>query len=140
MEHHFTVTAKTLSGVPVSWETEIESGDRLEVSVPSAFQGPGVGYSPEDLYVLSLLNCWFATFKVIAAKSKFEFETLEGTATITTGKNAEGLLWIPKMHVDLILTSPSDADKAQRLLDMASKHCLILNSVNTEKSWNLEIE
>jgi uncharacterized OsmC-like protein len=139
MEHQFTVTAKTLSGVPVSWETEIESGDRLEVSVPSAFQGPGLGYSPEDFYALSLLNCWFATFKVIAEKSKFGFESLEGKATITTGKNAEGLLWIPKMHIDLVLSSPSDPEKAERLLDMASKHCLILNSVKTEKTWNLEI-
>jgi organic hydroperoxide reductase OsmC/OhrA len=69
------------------------------------------------------------------------FESLEGKATITTGKNTEGLLWIPKMHVDLVLSfALGSRRRLERLLDMASKHCLILNSVNTEKTWNLEIQ
>jgi organic hydroperoxide reductase OsmC/OhrA len=73
MEHQFTVTAKTLSGVPVSWETEIESGDRLRGLCSLGLPRPGAwAIVPEDLYALSLLNCWFATFKVIAEKSKFE--------------------------------------------------------------------
>ena len=34
----------------------------------SFFEGPGKEASPEDLYLLSLLNCLIATFKVFAEK------------------------------------------------------------------------
>jgi len=139
MEHTFTVTAKATSGVSQSWVSEVESGSEAKVSIPGAFEGPGEGYSPEDFFAMALLNCWLATFKVVAQKSKFEFRSLEGKATITSGKNSEGALWIPKVHMELVLTGTDDQDKAHRLLEVASKHCLILNSVKTEKTYEIQI-
>ena len=44
----------------------------LVTTIPSEFEGPGGGYSPEDFYALALLNCFGATFKVIDIIFKVE--------------------------------------------------------------------
>lgn len=139
MSDTFVVKARATSGVSQNWSSETEAGTAFTVAIPPQFQGPGTGVSPEDFYGLALLNCWLATFKVVAEKSRFEFASLEGEATLTTGKNEAGRLWIPTIHIKLVLSGVADEDKGRRLVEMASQHCLILNSVNTVKTWDLEV-
>ena len=71
----FSVTAEGVSGMDSTWVTQVPSNEAdesrsLTAAIPPEFQGPGGGYSPEDFYALALLNCFMATFRVIASKSQ----------------------------------------------------------------------
>lgn len=130
----FTVNAQASSGINTLWTASGAETGTLSMAIPPQFQGPGGAASPEDLYALAILNCFIATFKVIAEKSKFPFGEISGTATITSGKNEKGKLYIPTVAMKIHVTGINDEEKAKRLLGMAGDNCLIMNSVNTEKS------
>jgi len=66
----FTVESKGESGVQSTWVNQLKdkASTPIVMAIPPEFEGPGGTYSPEDLYALSLLNCYLATFKYIAEK------------------------------------------------------------------------
>lgn len=135
-DHHdqFTVTAQATSGIQTSWTSSSVDLTNLAMAIPPQFQGPGRAASPEDLYAMAILNCFLATFKVIAEKSQFPFGQVTGEAIISSGKNAQGKLFIPTVVMKIHLSGITDKDKATRLLNMAGQNCLIMNSVTTEKT------
>lgn len=139
MHDSFTVTAKTGPGIQSSWTAAMKGQAEIPVAIPPQFQGPGSGWSPEDLYAQSLLNCFMATFKVFAEKSSLGFTTLEGEAVLTPGKNEKNQLMMKSILIKARLTGAADKEKAKMLLEKASANCLIMNSVNTEKTLELEI-
>jgi len=136
----YAVIASGPSGIDRRWETQGPAGIPLQAAIPEEFDGPGGGFSPEELYALALTNCFVATFKVVAEKSRLDFDTVkaEGKLIVDVGENKHP--WMARIELAIHLTGVDDAEKAERVLQKASKSCLILNSVKTEKalSWTIE--
>ena len=110
------------------------------VAIPPEFEGPGGAFSPEDFYALALINCFIATFKVIAEKSKIAYENVFAEGTLTVDRGEGGAPWMSGFHLKVILKAPSNKERAERLLEKTSQACLILNSVKTIKTFEFEIQ
>jgi organic hydroperoxide reductase OsmC/OhrA len=113
--------------------------DALVCAIPPEFEGPGKGYSPEDFFLLAVTNCFVATFKVFAEKSKLQFEDLNIQSELTVDRNEHGVPWMAKVFLDVDLINPSQPDQAARLLTKTSQSCFVLNSIKSEKVLNLKV-
>lgn len=136
----FEVKALSTKGVATPMEATAENFPPIACSIPKEFMGPGSGYSPEDLFSLSLLTCLIATFKVFAEKSKFEFEKVHAEAKLTIDRNAQGIPELKKIDVTFSLSGVQDQDKAKMLLGEAQKYCLVSNALKTEKAFHYNFE
>jgi len=134
----FEVKSQTKSGVQTPWSSKAREHE-LTMAIPPEFEGPGSGFSPEDLYAMALVNCFLATFKVVAQKSKLEFSTLDASGILTLDNGPDGKLWMAKIEISVSLSGAADTQKAARLLQKASEICMILNSTKTEKVFNFQV-
>lgn len=110
------------------------SGDQLPViasAPPRQFGGPGDQWSPEDLLVAAVADCFVLSFRAIARASKFSWQSLDC--------RVEGVLDRPDkvtcftgFTVNAELTLPGDGNEARalRLLDKAEHNCLVTNSLS----------
>ncbi|MBC7385865.1 MAG: OsmC family protein [Cryobacterium sp.] len=136
----FSVNSEVTPGIASSWSTSVPTlTTPLTVAVPPEFEGPGGGYSPEDFYAIALLNCFAATFKVIADRSKLSYESLSLSGTLTVDRGAGGAPVMKAFLLDGKLKGTGDRDRALRLLEKTSQSCLILNSVSTEKTFQFDV-
>jgi organic hydroperoxide reductase OsmC/OhrA len=136
---HFKVSAQANSGIQTKWQTASREGE-IAAAIPPEFSGPGKGQSPEDFYALAVLNCFVATFKVIAEKSNLSYSRLETEGDLEVDLNEQKRPWMARMKITAKLYSPSDAEKAHRLLDKATHQCLIHNSIKTAVTFEFAIE
>jgi organic hydroperoxide reductase OsmC/OhrA len=139
----FEVSIEGKAGMEHSWKTRVpghKSGEVREVvaAVPPEFEGPGGGFSPEDFYALALLNCFTATFQVIATRSKLEFSAFAASGTLVVDRDEKGAPWMKHFHLRAKVEGAKDPERAKRLLEKTSQSCLILNSVRTEKTFEFE--
>lgn len=136
----FKVNASSPSGIERPWQTWRHGIDpKIPIAIPPEFEGPGSGFSPEDLYAMALTNCFIATFKVFAEKSKLEFNSIDIDADLSVDRNEKGHPWMASIRLKVILDGVSEKDKAMRLLNKVSESCLIINSVNTEKTFEFDV-
>ncbi|MEI7974179.1 MAG: OsmC family protein [Bdellovibrio sp.] len=137
----FQVEAQTEAGIQQTWQTQtLGTGDSLRAAIPPEFQGPGGGYSPEDFYALALANCFVATFKVFAEKSKLAFSSLKISLKLEVDRNEKGAPWMSRAHLQAHLKGVESEERALHLLQKTSQSCLVLNSVKTEKSFDFQVE
>lgn len=136
----FSVNAESTSGISSSWITKAEKFDGpLQMAIPPEFDGPGNGYSPEDLYAMALQNCFLATFKVFAEKSKLNFKNLNVNSDLFVDRDEKGRPWMAKIHLVIELSGVEQIENAKRLLEKTSQSCMILNSVNTQKTFEFHV-
>jgi uncharacterized OsmC-like protein len=138
----FSVSTQSQSSISSVWSSEVGSLSERRVAtvaIPPEFEGPGGGYSPEDFYALALLNCFVATFKVIAEKSKLQYESIEGRGILQVDRNEKGIPWMKSFKMNFALVGAVDSERATRLLEKTSQSCMILNSVKTEKTFQFEV-
>lgn len=136
----FEVRASSPSGVGSTWTSQTNHHPPIPISIPPEFMGPGGGFSPEDLFAMSVLNCIIATFKVYAEKSKAAFSEIKGKAVLTVDKQAESPA-IGMTHIDISLdvTGASDQENIRKLLDKAIKDCAVSNSIKSGKTFQINI-
>ena len=136
----FKVKAEAVSGIQKAWSASAEGFPTpAPVAVPPEFEGPGGGYSPEDLYAFALMNCFIATFKVISEKSKLEYVSIRTNGLLTVDRNESGVPWMKAFQLTVELAGANDVERAKRLLEKTSQSCMILNSVKTEKNFVFEV-
>lgn len=137
----FTVHAQATSGSASTWETWADAHPEpvVMMAIPPEFQGPGGGLSPEDLYAMALQNCYVATFKVFAEKSKFDFSKITARALLDVDRNSEGRPMMARVRFTIRLEGVEKVQAAERLLEKVSQNCMILNSVVTDKTFNYEV-
>lgn len=135
----FSARAESLSENEKTWKTASEPMPPLTGAIPPEFGGPGGGYSPEDFYAFALLNCFMATFKVIADRSKLHYESIHLKGDLTVDRNEKGTPWMKHFRLHARLAGAEDIDRAQRILVKTSESCLVLNSVKTEKTFEFEV-
>ncbi|MBL7716336.1 MAG: OsmC family protein [Bdellovibrionales bacterium] len=131
---HFSVSGQASSGMGSPWDTSVPSG-KLTAAIPPEFNGPGGGYSPEDFFALAAINCFIATFKVIAEKSKLQFESLSADGRLTVDRNDSGVPMMKFFSVKATIQGVTDRERALRLLEKTSQSCLVMNSIKTEKTF-----
>ena len=95
----------------------------LEVAPPSQFGGPGDQWSPEDLLMASVANCFVLSFRAIAKASKLEWSSIECDSEGELAKDGK------KIHFTKILTkaklfipSTENIEKAEKLLKARDRH------------------
>jgi organic hydroperoxide reductase OsmC/OhrA len=136
----FAVRAAGPAGMQSAWLTQAQNFDhQIPVSLPPEFDGPGAGLSPEDLYAMALHNCFIATFKVFAEKSKLQYETIGVESVLEVDRDEKGRPWMARIHLHVTLCGVSQQENAKRILEKTSQSCMILNSVNTQKSFQFNI-
>lgn len=134
----FNVKAQSKSGIEALWEVKANEVD-VKCSIPNEFNGPGGGASPEDFYIMALVNCFIATFKVLAQNSKLEFDSIEGAGNLIVDRNDSGVPWMAKANLNFQLKGAKDKDRAKRLLEKTQNASMILNSVKSELNFKFEL-
>jgi organic hydroperoxide reductase OsmC/OhrA len=136
----FAVKSSSVSGIQTAWRTQAKSFDHeIPLSIPPEFEGPGLGLSPEDLYAMALQNCFMATFKVFAEKSKLQYDSVGVETVLEVDRDEKGHPWMARIHLHVTLKGAVQEKNAQRILEKTSQSCMILNSVNTQKSFQFDL-
>lgn len=137
----FDVMSESVQGIQTSWAARAQNQVQpIAVSIPPEFDGPGAGFSPEDLYALALQNCFIATFKVFAEKSRLNFSDINIQSRLEIDRNESGQPWMARISFRVKLSGVEQKEVALRLLDRTSKGCMILNSVNTHKEFYFDVQ
>jgi peroxiredoxin-like protein len=135
----FAVKAVGPAGIQSAWMTQAQNFDHeIPVSIPPEFDGPGTGLSPEDLYAMALQNCFIATFKVFAEKSKLQYNSINVESVLEVDRDEKGRPWMARIHMQITLAGVSQQENAKRILEKTSQSCMILNSVNTQKTFQFD--
>ena len=136
----FLVQSSSAAGMQEAWTTKAQSFDHeVPMAIPPEFEGPGTGFSPEDIYAMALQNCFIATFKVFAEKSKLQYQTIAVESVLEVDRDEKKRPWMARIHLHVTLAGAAQKENAQRILEKTSQSCMILNSVNTEKTFQFEV-
>lgn len=135
----FIVKSESIDGVHNPWLMQTKDYNGLQAAIPQELNGPGEGLSPEDLYALSLLNCFIATFKIFAEKNKVEFKSIEGSLELTVDKGDFGKLIMKTAQFNLTINSCENKDKIEQIVEKTKENCIVMNSVITSKIFNIII-
>ncbi len=133
----FFAQAESSQGIQSSWNTESQNINSL-CAIPPEFEGPGGGLSPEDLFAQALTNCFIATFKVYAEKSKLAFERVQLKTELIVAPNEQKKPVMKNCLLNVTITGCANEDKARVLAERAFQSGFILNSVKTELKMNLQ--
>lgn len=107
---------------------------KIEVATPPEFPKGIAGiWSPEHLFVSAISSCLMTTFLAVAENSKLEFSSFTCQATGKLDKIEKKFL-ITEVTLKPVVTikDPSQQERAQRVLEMSEKACLISNSINSK--------
>jgi len=140
--HHYPVSASSQSTTLI--KVTSEGKPDLETGPPKEFGGTGKEWSPEDLLVASVVDCYILSFKAIAKASRFEWVSLDCDAVGTLDK-VERLPQFTNFTIKAKLVVPTglsetDMGKAERLLHKAETICLITNSLKANSELEFELE
>jgi len=134
----FEVEAKAKPGLSSQWIANSHDLPPIPSAIPPEFMGPGGGYSPEDLFAISLLNCLIATFKVYCEKGNVGFQEIKGKVDLTLDKlSGQSGFAMTQADIFLDISGASDQEKARKLLDGAIKDCAVSNSIKTGKTFHI---
>lgn len=133
----FYGTGEATSGIDKEWNVK-SSEFSTKCSVPREFEGSGTAFSPEDFFLLSLQNCFIATFKVFAHYSKLNFDSLKVKAELIVDKDEKQKPVMKKLLMKIEFTNVSDQKKADILVKKTLENGFILQSVKTEITAELE--
>ena len=135
----FESTSLSASQVLKSW-TSSANGQEINVDIPKEFQGLGNGFSPEDIYAFALQNCFIATFKVIAEKSRLVFEQIKIELKLVLDKDENQLMIMKDAYFNILIVGAENPEKTLRLLEKTTKACMILNSVKTTLHFSFKVD
>lgn len=137
----FEMSALGRSGIQQTWASHVTQEKNLVCAIPPEFEGPGGGYSPEDLFGLAVMNCFIATFKVIAEKSKASFQEIKAQGELIVDRDEKGAPWMSEMKIsiELILDSGADPQRFQHLLEKTASSCLVARSIRTNVQFSFQV-
>ena len=136
----FEVEANASSGIGSHWTARSDQFPPIMCAIPPEFNGPGEGYSPEDLFGIAILNCLIATFKVYTEKLGIQFQEISGKATVTVNRNpSDSGFYMSHVDIFLEVKGASDLEKGKKVLESAVKDCAISNSIKSGKTFHLNV-
>ena len=128
LPHHYRVTATASQNgdIPVT-----SAGlPPLATAAPIEFDGPGGRWSPEELLVAAVADCFALTFRGIARASKFEWTHLRCDVTGTL-ERIDRVTQFTRIDLTAHVQIPDAAheDQARRIAIKAEETCLITRSL-----------
>lgn len=136
--HHYVVKASAVTDSSVLLESPgLES---LPSAGPAEFGGPGDLWSPETLLVAAVADCFILSFRAIARGSKMDWISLS-CDVIGDLDRIDKVTQFTSFRLKVRLEVPEGIreGKAERLLEMAEKSCLITNSMKAESTLDYEV-
>ncbi len=113
----------------------------LDASSPPEFGGVSGKWTPEHLFVASVVSCYIMTFISVANAMKIEYEEMkcEGTGTLkpTEGNKMEFVEVVLKPYV--VVRSEQLKEKVLKAIKVAHDHCLVARSLKSEVKIEPEI-
>lgn len=128
---HFIGESNSKKGILTTWSTK-SSGIETICCVPEEFEGSGGALAPEDHFLLALINCFVATFKVYSHYSKLEFDHLNVRGELCVDFNDDKKPIMKELMLKINIQGPSDIKKANLLINKALENGFILNSTTTK--------
>ena len=137
IEFEFNATANDVFSE--SWSSVSLEYEGIRCDISRKLNGMGQGFSPEELFGMSILNCFVANFKFCAEELSLSFEKLQARAVLSLDKNAQGHWSMHKFEAVITLSDVSDVVLAQKLFLETQQNCFILKSVKIESDFSLVI-
>ena len=137
--HHFyTANAKATDSGSVN--IDIEGLDSMESNAPKEFGGPGDKWSPEDLLVAAVADCFVLSFRAVAGMSKFAWKDISCEVTGELDKADTGVQFVGfKVKARLVVDADADVARAESLLKKAKGACFITSSLKAPAELELEV-
>jgi organic hydroperoxide reductase OsmC/OhrA len=110
---------------------------KASCAIPTEFGGAGGGFSPEDLFLQSTMNCFIGTFKVVARLSKLSFSEIHVKGKLTVGKNSENRTFMKAVHLQIAISNVDRPDRLETIVAKVMRDGFILNSIKSELTWDL---
>lgn len=131
----------TVEGKPTSSLTATAANlPALEVAPPAEFGGPGDKWSPEQLLMASVANCFVLSFRAIANASRLEWSSIECLSEGTLDRvNSKVQFTRIVTRATLTLPATQDSAAAQAALTKAEQTCFISNSLSCESTLECEL-
>lgn len=112
----------------------------IHVATPAAFGGEGNSWSPEHLFLSSIIGCFMSTFIAFTQKLDFDIVKLEcsaiGQIEIVEGKYKFTHI---NLYPKLLVANNEVKERAKLALEKTQKYCLISNSVNAAILYHSQI-
>ena len=139
LPHQYCVTAHS------QYDTDLTiAGDNLpniSSAAPADFGGPGDQWSPEDFLMAAVASCFILSFKAIAKASGFTWRQLHCEAKGSLDKVERTLAFTDIItSAKLTIDNHQGHSKAEKLLQKAEQHCLVVNSLSAHCSLDFTIE
>ena len=138
LPHHYVVNASAQEGEHVT----IKATDLPEIisDAPVQFGGPGGKWSPEELMMAAVADCFILTFRASARASKLEWTEIDCSVDGTLERVDRATRFTSiTVSAQLTVTADTDFAKAERLLHKSEDACLITNSMTAETHLDTEI-
>jgi organic hydroperoxide reductase OsmC/OhrA len=123
--------------------TLISSGNNLPditVAPPLQFGGPGDQWSPEDLLMAAVANCFVLSFRAISRASKLVWQSIDCEAVGTLDKVERDMLFTNvTTKVKLVIPAVESKERAEKILIKAEQACLITNSMSCDLQLECEV-
>ncbi len=113
---------------PISW------------AIPVEFGGPGGGYTPEDLFALSVINCIMSAFKCYCHKYNLSFKTIKSKAILKMDKDVNNKFYFSEININLEVEGASNIENVKKQLEEAINNCPVSNSVKIPKTLHLTVK
>ncbi len=127
--HHYKVTANATSEDKVTLNAA--NKPELASAPPAEFDGPGNLWSPEEMLVAAVADCFILSFKAVAKASRLSWKSLSCNAVGTLDKVDREMKFTDiQLSATLEIEQEENKDKAARALEKAEKSCLISNSLS----------
>ena len=137
--HNYVVAASAQSDSNVTLSSSGLSN--LESAAPAEFGGPGDQWSPETLLVAAVADCFILSFKAIARASKLDWTSLSCDVDgVLERVDRVTHFTAFNIRATLEISESTRAEKAERLLAMADKSCLITNSLIAGSNLETEVK
>jgi organic hydroperoxide reductase OsmC/OhrA len=126
--HHYVVNAEGTAAGPIA--TGAPALDRLQIDAPFEFGGPGDRWSPENLLVAAVADCFVLTFRAVAQAAHLPWTRVECDLSGTVDR-ADRAPQFTHFALRARLEVPEGADPALalRALEKAHRGCLVANSL-----------
>ncbi len=112
----------------------------IQVAPPAQFDGPGDQWSPEQLLMASVINCFILSFRPIAKASHFDWLSIECESTGTLDKVGHKIQFTHvQTKAKLTISSAEQIEKAKKLLNKAEETCFITNTLSCLSHLEIEI-
>ena len=124
-----------------SYSVFAENLSTIETAPPKNFGGPGNIWSPEDMFVATVADCFLMTFKAVSALSKLDWVSLDCKADGVLDKKESKFQFTEiSLNATLKLKIGGNEERALRIMHKAEQNCLVTNSIKTKVILNAKVE